>query len=276
MRSVLCSTLALLLALPATAAAGEPPAKADDLALDWVVDPAIIALSGAFWVGTEVGKKNLAPTTCRWCDRNGVDDAVRSALKWDNTKTASVLSDVTTYGVLPVLTLVGGIVAGAADNRLGETPTNALLVVEAVTLSSMLNQVVKYSVGRERPFVAALGAGEKSSTDHPDDNNLSFYSGHTTLAFSLVVSAGTVAHLRGYRAEPYIWGIGLPLALFSAYSRLAADKHYLTDVLVGMVAGSASGFLVPFLHRRATFVSESGASVTLAPAPNGLSLAGTF
>ena len=47
-----------------------------------------------------------------------------------------------------------------------------------------------------------------------------------TLAFSLVVSAGTVAHLRGYRAEPYIWGIGLPLALFSAYSRIAADKSF--------------------------------------------------
>ncbi|MGC4113319.1 MAG: phosphatase PAP2 family protein [Myxococcales bacterium] len=241
-----------------------------------MVDSSIVVLTGAGWIGTEVLKKDLAPSTCRWCERNAFDDSVRGALRWDNTKAAALASDVMTYGVLPVLTIAGGILAGAADGHLDETPTNALLVVEAVTMASMVNQVVKYSFGRERPFVAALPESEKAKVDHADDNNLSFYSGHTTLAFSLVVSAGTVCHLRGYRAEPYIWGIGLPLALFSAYSRIAADKHYLTDVLIGMIGGSASGFLVPFLHRKTTLKTDSGATVTLAPTGNGLQLVGTF
>ncbi|HEY3448337.1 MAG TPA: phosphatase PAP2 family protein [Myxococcales bacterium] len=276
MRSVLCATLVCLLGLPAAPAAAQPASRGEELELHWVVDPAIIVLAGAGWIGTELTKENLAPTTCQWCERNSVDDGVRNALRWGNVKAASTTSDLVTYGVLPVLTLAGGIVAGAADGRIGETPTNALLVVEAVALSSMLNQVVKFSVGRERPFVAALPESEKSKTAKPDDNNLSFYSGHTTLAFSLVVSAGTIAQLRGYRAAPYIWGIGLPLAAFAAYSRIAADKHYLSDVLLGAAAGSAAGFLVPFLHRKTTVVMDSGASVTFTPTGNGLAVGGTF
>ena len=81
------------------------------------------------------------------------------------------------------------------------------------------------------------------------DDNLSFYSGHTNLAFALVVSAGTIAHIRNYEAEPYIWGFGIPIALFVAYTRIAAQKHYFTDVLIGAVIGSAIGFAIPWLHR---------------------------
>ncbi|MBI5544380.1 MAG: phosphatase PAP2 family protein, partial [Deltaproteobacteria bacterium] len=127
------------------------------------------------------------------------------------------------------------------------------------------------------PFVAALDANAQSTTSQRSDYNLSFYSGHTNLAFSLVVSAGTVAHLRGYRAEPFIWGVGLPLATFVAYSRLGAQKHYLSDVVVGSLTGAAVGFLIPFLHRSQTAtLAASGSQLTVAPAPNGLSLAGTF
>ena len=49
-------------------------------------------------------------------------------------------------------------------------------------------------------------------TEAPEDNNLSFYSGHTNFSFALVVSSGTVATLRGYKGAGLIWAVGLPLA----------------------------------------------------------------
>jgi membrane-associated phospholipid phosphatase len=102
-------------------------------------------------------------------------------------------------------------------------------------------------VRRERPFVHVLPAEEKATTEHPNDNNVSFYSGHTSLAFSLVTAAGTVSELRGYKHRWLIWAVGLPAAASVGLLRMGADKHYLTDVLVGAAAGSLFGVGVPLL-----------------------------
>lgn len=49
-----------------------------------------------------------------------------------------------------------------------------------------------------------------------------------------------------------MWVVGLSLASVAAYSRIAGDLHYATDVLAGVAFGSAVGFGVPyFLHRPA-------------------------
>jgi membrane-associated phospholipid phosphatase len=79
------------------------------------------------------------------------------------------------------------------------------------------------------------------------DDNLSFYSGHTSLTFTLATASGTVASLRGYSLAPAIWSAGLGVAALAGWLRIAADKHYLSDVLVGAVAGSLAGVLLPVL-----------------------------
>lgn len=77
------------------------------------------------------------------------------------------------------------------------------------------------------------------------------------------MSAGVVAHARGYAAEPYIWAGGLTLAAVTGYLRIAADKHYFSDVLVGAVVGAGAGLLVPQLtiHRLTIVPAESGVAV---------------
>jgi membrane-associated phospholipid phosphatase len=43
--------------------------------------------------------------------------------------------------------------------------------------------------------------------------------------------------------------VGLPIAAFTAYSRITADAHWLSDVVVGSTVGAAVGFSMPyFLH----------------------------
>ena len=68
-------------------------------------------------------------------------------------------------------------------------------------------ELVKHVVHRERP-------------DYSD--SMSFYSEHTALLF---VSSG------------WRFSIGIPLAVSGGYLRIAAAKHFPTDVAVGAVAG---------------------------------------
>lgn len=267
---------ARLAALAAAVALGAPAAgAAEPLRVDWPLDGAAVLLAGGGWIASEVLKDHLAPAGCRWCARNALDDSATRALAWNDIKAADTVGSVAAFGVAPAAALGVLALASNADGRLREAPEDALIVVEAVALSSALNQIVKFSVGRERPFVADTPASEKRLTSSPADNDLSFYSGHSNLAFALAVSAGTIAHLRGYSGEPYVWAVGLPLAGFVAYSRIAAKKHYLTDVLIGSAAGAAIGFAVPyFLHRARPAGSKAGVAVS--PLSNGVSFAFVF
>ena len=89
---------------------------------------------------------------------------------------------------------------------------------------------------------------------------------------------GTVAQLRGYRGGWLVWVVGLPLAAAVGVMRMGADKHYLSDVLVGAAVGSAFGFALPRLfHGRVDRASAPDAvRLRLVPAPGGLALTGAF
>ena len=63
-----------------------------------------------------------------------------------------------------------------------------------------------------------------------------------------------------------------PAALFVAYTRVAAEKHYFTDVLIGAAIGSAIGLLVPWLHKN----NNKSSSETLSPQTLSLRLSGNI
>jgi membrane-associated phospholipid phosphatase len=80
--------------------------------------------------------------------------------------------------------------------------------------------------------------------------------------------------MRGYRLAPLVWGVGMPLAAATGYLRIAADKHYLTDVVVGALFGAAVGVALPLLaHGRQD--ASTGTTGT-ASAPVMVAVAGVF
>lgn len=81
--------------------------------------------------------------------------------------------------------------------------------------------LVKRLLPRQRPCAPACGHEQPRA---------SFWSGHTALAFS---------GLGGARVA-----ITVPLGAGTGYLRIAANKHYLTDVLVGAAVGVAAGIVV--------------------------------
>ena len=264
---LLLGVVVLLVAAPARAQTDE------ELGASLSVDLPVTLGAGVVWVGGEALRDLLAPATCQWCTPGPADATVARAAVWARPSVASTLSDVGVYGVLP-LVAVGGVLAMAVGREGRLWPRvgwDLLLVAEAVALAQALNQAVKFLVARERPFVHWLGPSEKALTAAPSDNNLSFYSGHTDVSFALVASAWTVARMRGYSWANVMLAVGLPLAAGVGYLRMAAGKHYLSDVLVGAVLGSAVGVLVPAVHRWGRFLAPRGATATvsLIPLPGG-------
>lgn len=234
-----CALALALAALPADAA---PRALRHDLTLDL----SLTAGGAAVVFGTELLKDRLAPERCRFCGTNALDRGARDLLVLGYGNVARRASDYFVLGVIPAGIAAHQLLAARAEGDVREGARDLLFVAEAAVVSTSLNQIVKFAVGRQRPFVHHGNFPEPDRRPDSDDN-LSFYSGHTSLAFALASSAGTISSLRGYRSAPWVWGVGSTLAAAVGYFRIAADKHYLTDVLVGAAVGGGIGAAVPLL-----------------------------
>jgi membrane-associated phospholipid phosphatase len=235
---------------------------------------AALAAYGVYATSEYGFKAELAAARCRWCAPPGVDASVRDALVWDDVVAARHASTVTGYLAAPAITATLFAIAatGAPPGRRARRfVADGLAVAETISYVQVLTNAFKFVAARQRPY-ARFAPG--SFTPGPDDN-LSFFSGHTSFAFSLAVSAGAVAHRRHYALAPAIWGSGLALAAVTGYLRIAGDKHYLTDVIAGAAAGTAAGLAIPRLTG-AVDASSASLRVVVVPTGDGLAIAGTF
>ncbi len=268
----------IVFALCAVVAASPTPHR---LKWDPRIDLPVTGVLMAGWVVSEFALKDaLAPDTCRWCATNAFDTAVRRAFNptlspsSSGIRPAATASDLLGFVAVPLL--VAGIDAlGAKDSPefLKTWGIDLVIILEATFSALAVNQTVKFAAGRARPYSVDAPADLLAQARDPSDHNLSFFSGHTTFTVGLAVSGGVVGLLRGYRFGWLSWAVALPLALTTATLRMAADKHWLTDILIGAAVGSAFSVALPVLfHGR----DDAAVSVRVSPTPNGLSVAGSF
>jgi len=256
LRWLLCASL--LVAVTANAAPQRrkrPPPVV--LRTDLRIDLTLTLVGGLAWVSSEVAKADLVGGRgCGLCEGlgsgqvtvNPLDAAVRRALLDAHPERPHQASNVLGFVLAPLAALGLDALAAGDAHRLRGYPTDLLLIAQATVAAADLNQLVKYLVRRPRPYVA-FAAGAPPADRDPADANLSFYSGHTSFAFALAASAGTVATLRRYRLAPLVWSVGLAVAATTAALRIAAERHYLIDVLAGAVGGTVLGVGLPFAHR---------------------------
>lgn len=271
----LALSLAVVAASPAGAcadgerAAGEPRALREDLR----VDAAVLGASAAVWLGSELLQDSLAPVQCRFCGTNALDAWARRQLLLADDRPPRIASDVLALAVIPAGVAVHQLLAARAAGDAGAGAHDLLYIAEATGVAVALDQVVKLAVGRQRPFVRARLEVDPTRP-HDNNDNLSFYSGHTTLAFSMAAAAGTVSTLRGYRSAPWVWAAGMTLATAVGWARIASDRHYLTDVLAGAATGAGIGVALPlWLHGRTDASGEGSArsaGPTVMPLPLGV------
>lgn len=147
--------------------------------------------------------------------------------------------------VAPVITSAA--LVAAEREPFEDFATDAVVYLQAQAINVALNAFVKRLVRRPRPY-----------TLHPDfDLALahdgafySFYSGHTSTAFTAAAALSmTVGHRHPAQA-PWVWPVSMAGAATVAALRIAGGDHYLSDVFVGALVGTAIGVLVPWLHLR--------------------------
>jgi membrane-associated phospholipid phosphatase len=275
---------------PRAQQASDSPAV-HELNFSWARDGIITGAGAVLWIGSEaLLKGELVPKRCHWCDRAADgSDSLNAVDRWGRGLAANTpegrnawnkASNVADFAVLPV-GLIGAqyLLSSGSGAPVRYFAEDTTIILESFVMSQVANQVVKFAVGRERPFVHVLPEDQKLLTEQPTDNNLSFYSGHTAMAFSLVTAAGTVSELRGYKNRWLIWAVGLPAAASVGLMRMGADKHYLTDVLVGAAAGSLFGVGVPLLlHGRQgqAQTQSTSMSMNVSGSLGGVMLSGRF
>lgn len=107
-----------------------------------------------------------------------------------------------------------------------------VLMLSSGMAAGLFQQATKYLVGRARP-VAGLGKDTFKSFSN-QRNFHSFFSGHTTLAF-------TTAYAFGKQFKnPWLKGVIYGVGLVPGISRIWDKQHWITDFVVGVVVSIAT------------------------------------
>lgn len=151
---------------------------------------------------------------------NFIDQFGKDNLAWqeDNQKIAGTMSDFGLYS------LMGGAILYVSLDRSWK---HGLAATATLGVNAGLNQLVKHQVGRERP---------------DGSDRLSFYSGHSAGA---AFGAGLFCLTNKKLCVP-----AMGLATTVGYLRIAANRHWSSDVLCGLGIGYVNGRYLPTLLLR--------------------------
>ena len=167
-------------------------------------------------------------TNPKFTSPNDFDSFVREKIHWGNSKNkfAAEISDILLYGVF-----VGGIPFSTLYLKNHEL---LLINLEILSINGLITNIVKNAFQRQRPY-------SFYSKKNDEDSNKSFFSGHTSTAFAIGTSTAKMLTKYSNINKRAIWISALGLASATGYLRMAADKHYFSDVLAGAVVGSFIG-----------------------------------
>ncbi len=189
----------------------------------------LLASSGlGLAIGLELAKSHLTPEIPRFSTPLAIDTYMRDKFRRGagDLDKAEIWSDRLIYGVSLSSLIWGPLVA---DDR----AKSFLINMEVFSLNSLVTNLTKILVARERPY---KHFGTRESLQARD--NTSFFSGHSSVAFSQAVCNAMILSEHYPDQEAVIWSSLLTLAGTTAYLRVASDMHYFSDIIVGAAVGS--------------------------------------
>ena len=160
---------------------------------------------------------------------NRFDAFFRKQLRWEIQKlnNAAKMSDYFLYGGLFCNLLIRSQIAVNHQRIRDDMAT--LSITGAVTYFS------KLLAGRERP------SSYYGTRDEGKDSFKSFFSGHTSISFCIGTRNSLLASHLGIKSGAPNLLLEKIIPSATGYYRIAADKHYMTDVLVGAIVGTLIG-----------------------------------
>jgi len=238
---------------------------------------------GALAIGNIAIVFTPVPEPASWTGGILFDDWVRGGLRFGAANARSAASSASDWliAILAVFPIAdawfdAGLARGRPDVawRLTVIDTEALLTTTFITLGA------QRLIARQRPWVAAClkdPTGADCSTGSAA--NTSFPSGHTSVAFTSAVLE-CVNHGE-MDVERKGWSVAacpltLSLATLTGILRIASDRHYASDVVVGALLGAGIGYLVPTLHFMLAPKDLTTVAPVVSPDYVGLALTGRF
>ena len=244
------------------------PARADDPArVEWSSDwprarwwevANVVALTIA---SEEINDRWPTPTSARWKGGILFDDWARAVFRADSAQgqlTASTVGDYLYKGSVLVPYVVDNYLVALSVHRSADVALQLTLInMQSLGFAGVLTLGAERAVPRERPFPEDCGkdgnvrdptGAIEESCGHGDDYK-SFYSGH---AAATATMAGLTCvhhqHLPLYGGgfadlAPCLFMIGVSAT--TGVTRLVADRHWASDVILGWGVGAFSGYVLP-------------------------------
>lgn len=206
--------------------------------------------NAVLWMGGAAAVEFGTTPETRWTRRNSFDDDLRSGLRAGSSssrngaKTASDVMLGLSAGLMPLVS-IGKTLSERDCLEAYDMATDA---AESITLTLFLTEATKAIAGRERPYVEECDGSPPSDASCRDsDRKQSFFSGHASLAgagaglaCAYAIKRKTWGETTAAQAVPCALGAGA--AVTTGVLRIVADKHWGTDVIVGLAVGATVGY----------------------------------
>ena len=156
-----------------------------------------------------------------------------------NTKLDNPFKSISNTTGLISFGLPLGVLTWGYFNEHENTRKKGWYLVEVALVNTAITTALKYSINRQRPFIAypyiiPLDKGRSPS----------FPSGHTSDAFALATSL-SLSYSKWYvAAASFTWAGAV------GYSRMHLGVHYPSDVLGGAFVGAGSAWLCRYLNKK--------------------------
>lgn len=199
-------------------------------------------------------------------------------LPWDRSvagrydETCDRVSDyAAVLGVAPFV--LGGVSLYRGDIASYDFATYSLMLMQALAIQNGLNLLVRSMELWPRPYVYGEdGDALEKASEAKGEAYGSFFSGHASAAFTIATFTGS------FFSEVYpnscykgvVWASSLSAAGLVGVLRIAAGKHYPTDVVAGALVGVGVSFSILEMHKK------TGDRISLYTGLNSVGLLGRF
>ena len=229
-----------LFAVSVTTAAAQGASPRPIYRASWA-DVAAVSATGVVALLPGVLGLPKGPPSCAPCDPSGIPGIDR----WVVGRNSAFDRNGSTVLLLGV----GGVATywSTHDQSSAEARGNLAVLANAISWTSASTQWLKVLVRRKRPVLYTSGAVAAATAA---DNQRSFPSGHTSVAFAIATSYLVLAdreHLpHRTRNAMLLYGGATGVGVL----RMTAGSHFTTDVLAGAALGAGIGWLVATVHPR--------------------------
>lgn len=179
-------------------------------------------------------------------------------LPWDKkfagrySETADLMSDVgSIMAVAPLV--VGGIAVKTGNSSMAEFGTFSLMFFQSILFQSGINLAIRSLELWPRPYIyAESGDGKSKAEKAKAEAYGSFFSGHASAAFTVAVftSEWYGETFKNPRNTRVVRALAFSLAGLEGVLRIAAGKHYPSDVIVGALVGTGISYGILEMHKR--------------------------